>query len=312
MSKKSISRRNAIKNVGLAVGGLSLSNFTNGLPVKEIEDSNEMKGKVAFITGGARGIGLAIATALAQKGVHCVLYDIAENISSVRYDLASSTDLNSAKKSIESIGVKCLTFKGDVRKLSELQNAVDATIKKLGRLDYVVANAGVTRNGDLIAHTQEDISDLMNVNIGGVINTINASSKHLIAQKSGRIISISSIAGRRGYGAFPVYGATKWAVCGLAKSVAADFGKHGVTSNVICPGFIDTALLHNDHMLQVFGDTNNKINEERFRGFARSTNKLPIDFMKPTEIAKMVSYLCDESGKYITGEIFTIDAGNTL
>ena len=127
----------------------------------------------------------------------------------------------------------------------------------------MIANAGVTRNGNLASHTNSDVEDLLGVNIGGVINTINASSQYLIDQKFGRIVSLSSIAGKRGYSSFPVYGATKWAVIGLAKSMAAELGQYGITSNIICPGFVDTPLLRNDHMLSI--KENLKTVEKQYR-----------------------------------------------
>ncbi|WP_422858674.1 SDR family NAD(P)-dependent oxidoreductase [Flagellimonas sp. S174] len=314
MGKKSVSRRKMIKTAGLSFGALSLSGFSKTIPTLESNLINDgsMKGKVAFITGGARGIGLAIAKELAGQGVHCALYDIAENISSVRYDLATETDLKEAKKTIEGYGVKCLSFKGDVRNFESLQKAISSTIAELGGLHFVIANAGVTRNGNLASHTISDVKDLLEVNIAGIINTINATSQQLIDQKFGRIVSLSSIAGKRGYASFPVYGATKWAVIGLTKSMAAEMGQYGITSNSICPGFVDTALLRNEHMLSMFGDTDNMVNEQRFRGFAKSTNKLPLDFLQPAEIARMVSFLCSENANHITGETFVVDAGNTL
>ena len=301
-----------IKTAGLSAGALTLQSFTSPFQKEDTLKNSSMTGKVAFITGGARGIGLAIAKELASKGVRCALYDVAQNIPSVKYDLATAEDLETAKKSVQGFGVDCISFKGDVRDFEALQKSVDATINEFGRLDFVIANAGVTRNGNLKSHLPEEVNDLLNINIAGVINTINATSKQLINQKFGRIISISSIAGKRGFSSFPVYGATKWAVIGLAKSVAAELGSFGITSNIICPGFVDTDLLHNNHMLKMFGDVDNQVNEQRLRGFAKSSNKLPIDFLKPSEIASMTSFLCSENASQITGETFIVDAGNLL
>ncbi len=171
----------------------------------------ELSGKTSFITGGARGIGLATAQELAGAGSNIVLFDIAsKTIPNVGYAISDDADLQSAKASIEAMGVTCLAIKGDVRDRKALNDAMARTVRELGSLDIVVANAGISQAGSIDEFTDADIAVVYDINVKGVILTTQAAAPHMKKQKSGRIIYISSGLGRVGNELFPIYTSTKW------------------------------------------------------------------------------------------------------
>jgi NAD(P)-dependent dehydrogenase (short-subunit alcohol dehydrogenase family) len=178
-------------------------------------------GKTAFITGGARGIGLATAEELAKAGANIVLYDVASRtLPHVQYPIATEQDFEQAKARIEAIGVRCLTVKGDVRDRDAQAHAMEQTVNAFGSLDIVVANAGVSQAGAIEEFSREEISTVFEINVAGAIKTTQAAVQFMKPQGSGRIIFISSALGRMGNELFPIYTSTKWALIGFAKSAA--------------------------------------------------------------------------------------------
>ncbi len=310
MSNRKFKRREALKASGLGLAALPLSGVAGGYNTKEIVTTHDnMEGKVAFVTGGARGIGLAIAEGLAQKGVHVMLFDIARDIQEVPYPLASEKDLANAKERIEKLGVKCLTTQGDVRQAQDVEGAIKRTVDELGQLDFVIANAGVTRAGFLEDHSAADMQVLLDVNLIGMANTIKSATPILKSQKSGRIVTLSSVIGRSATSNFPIYAATKWGVIGLTKSVAIELGPYNITCNAICPGGIRTPLSMNSHMLGLFGEGTEAEQRNRFDDFMEGVTPLPGGFLEPEEIAKTAVFLCSSAANNISGTDITVDAG---
>ena len=304
-----MNRREVLKTSALSMGGLSITSLTSGKLFSDTTKEEHLKEKVAFITGGARGIGYSIAEELAKLGVHIAIYDIAANIKHIPYELSSTSDLENAKKTIISHKVNCLTFKGDVRDENSLDAALRETKEKFGKIDFLVANAAVTRFGDLVDHDESTTQALLDINLKGVINTVKKAIPILKEQKSGRIITISSMAGREGTALFPVYSATKWGVIGFTKSMAIELGGHGITCNTICPTGIRTKLVLNDHMAKIFGDTQTN-HGEGFNTYLKSAvHTLPIGLLDPIEIAKTAVFLCGEGANYITGAALDVAAG---
>ncbi len=309
MRQKKFNRRDIIKASALSIASLSLTGLAAASTNKQghpIIGISGLKGKTAFITGGARGIGLSIAQELAKEGVNIVIYDIAEEIENVPYKLSSTEDLQKARNKIEALGVSCLAIQGDVRNLKEQEKAMLLTVKEFKSLDYVVANAAVTRFGNLQSHTEEMTQILLDINIGGVTKTLQAAAPILKKQNSGRIITLSSIAGRAGSPYFSVYASTKWGVIGLTKSVAIELAPNNITCNVICPTVINTKLVRNRHLAQAFGGAND---EESINESVRRFHPLPIGILPPVEIAKTALFLCSNSANYITGAVMDVSAG---
>ncbi len=285
-----------------AVGMLGISQASDSFDQPIVKD---MEGKTAFITGGARGIGLASAEVLAQAGANIVIFDIAENIDQVPYNLATAADMQSAKARIESYGVDCLTVQGDVRDRVALKDAVTKTIARFGSLDHVLANAGITQVGPIEALGADYNQAVVDINILGVVNTIGAVVPVMRDQKSGSIVAISSILGRRSNEWYSVYGASKWAVIGLAKSAALTLAPHGATCNVLCPTLVDTPLARS--LIPAFSPQNPTW--EAVEEIMSGLNPLPISVLEPKQVAQMVKFFASDSAKHITGEVFNLDAG---
>ena len=157
------------------------------------EAKGEFVGKSAFVTGAARGIGLACAESLAAQGANIVLFDIAAQIPEVPYPLASADDLAKAKAKIEAYGVKCIAVAGDVRDFDAQKSAMDQAIEAFGSLDFIVANAGITQTGSLEQFSEEELSLIIDINLKGVIKTIQAATPILREQNSGRVVLMASV-----------------------------------------------------------------------------------------------------------------------
>lgn len=268
----------------------------------------ELTGKTAFITGGARGIGLAIAEEMAKAGANIALYDIASGqISNVGYPVASESDLQSAKSKMEALGVKCIAFKGDVRNRGALESAMGQAFTNFGSLDIVVANAGVTQAGNIEDFSEQEISVVFEINVAGIMKTTQAAAPIMKKQKSGRIIYISSALGRMGNELFPIYTSSKWAVIGFAKSAALAYAQHNIMCNVVCPGLVNTKLFDNEYILNKMAPNSPTIKTvwEMLKG----GNPIPKGYYEPIDIAKAVMIFAGDATAQVTGEVFDISFG---
>jgi NAD(P)-dependent dehydrogenase (short-subunit alcohol dehydrogenase family) len=273
--------------------------------------NQELEGKTAFITGGARGFGLAIAEELAKAGANIMLYDIASRaLPNVQYPIGTERDLEQAKARIEALGVRCLTFKGDVRDRDAQERAMDQAVKTFGSLDIVVANAGISQAGAIEQFSSEEISTVFEINVGGVIKTTQAAVRFMKPQGSGRIIFISSALGRMGNELFPIYTSTKWAVIGFAKSAALSYGKFNILCNTIAPGLANTPLADNDFMLRKMlpGEPNPTFAmlSEKFK----PGNPIPVGHVEPVDVAKAVLFFAGSATSKVTGEVFDLSYGS--
>ena len=263
------------------------------------------KGKTAFITGGARGIGRGCAELLSQYGANIVIYDVASQIETVKYPLANEDDLFDTQLAVEANGVRCLAIQGDVRNRQQLEQAMQETVDVLGSLDFLIANAGITQVGSLETFSDLEVSTVIDVNLGGIIKTVQAATPHLVSQESGRIVLTSSVTGRGGSAQFPVYSATKWGVIGLAKATAQALGRFNITCNAICPDIVHTKLLDNDYILGALGVPD----FETFNEMAKGFHPLPIGAFQAIEVAETVKYLCSDEARYVSADVFDIAAG---
>lgn len=295
-------RRQMLKTAGLSLAALGLPKISGAKT-----SSGEGKARTVFITGGARGIGFQTALEFAEGGDNIVLYDIARQIESVSYPLASTKDLENARRKIESLGVRCLAIQGDVRSSVELEAAVDKTLEVMGSIDILVANAAFSAWGDVGEIPDQTIDDMLAVNIAGVIRTVQAVTPWFKKQKSGRIVCMSSIAGRAGAWKFSLYSATKWAVIGFVKSVALELGQYHVTCNAICPTSVNTPLLNNAYMGSIFGNPDQPL--KAAGEYFRTIHALPEGVIEPVEISRAIRFLCSPEAEKITGSVIDVDAG---
>ncbi|MGD1886839.1 MAG: SDR family NAD(P)-dependent oxidoreductase [Cohaesibacteraceae bacterium] len=273
----------------------------------EAQAAGDFAGKTAFVTGAARGIGLACAEELAKGGADVVLYDIASQPAEVPYPLATAEDLAAAKSKMEGYGVGCLAIAGDVRDAPALTSAVEQTITEFGSLDFLIVNAGITQPGRLGGFSQEQIKTIMDINLVGSVHTLQAALPQMQSQNAGRIIMMASVTGRQGSENFPLYGATKWAMIGLTKSTALSVASNNITVNALCPTLVNTKLLDNDYVLDALAPGQG-VTFEQFDEIARTIHPMPVGFYEPIESGQAAAFLCSDAARYISGEVMDVGA----
>jgi SDR family mycofactocin-dependent oxidoreductase len=260
-----------------------------------------LDGRVALITGGARGQGRAHAVALAAEGADIVVADAPEAMTDLTYPLGTEDDLRETAKLVEALDRRCLPIPLDVRDSAAVDAAIKQTVADMGSLDIVVANAGIVSTGLL-----EDVSDgiwqqLLDTNLTGVFHTLRAAIPVMRQQQFGRIVVTSSMGGRMGIPELAAYNATKWGVIGLAKSAALEVAKDGITINVICPTTTQTP------MVQPTGGDD--IPDDLVRRMMKA-NPIPQPWLQPEDVSRGVLYLVTDPG-VITGSVLEIGLGGS-
>jgi SDR family mycofactocin-dependent oxidoreductase len=264
-------------------------------------------GHVAFITGAARGQGRAHAVRLARAGANIVAVDICSQIPSVPYPMASKSDLDETAALVEKVGREVLPCVADVRDASSLAHTVDDAISAFGRIDIVVANAGIGIVGDTDDVGDEVAwDDVVGVNMTGVWNTVRVAVPALMeGGRGGSVVMISSTSGLKGtlnkHPADLAYTAAKHGVIGLMKAYALALAPHSIRVNAVLPGGVATPMLINDHVDRYF-----TAHPELKGAFG---NPLPIDHLSPDDIAEAVAWLVSPGARYVTGVALPVDAG---
>ncbi|MEM7489520.1 MAG: SDR family NAD(P)-dependent oxidoreductase [Pseudomonadota bacterium] len=273
--------------------------------------AGELSGKTAFITGGARGIGLASAEAMAKAGANIVLFDIATpSLPHVSYPLPSEADLAAAQARIEALGAQCMTYRGDVRSLEDQQDAMQQAVDRFGSLDIVLANAGVGHAGAIADATAGEISTLYEVNVGGYMKTTQAAVPHLRAAGGGRIIYISSGLARTGNDIFGVYGSTKWAVNGFAKSAAIAYGRDNIMCNVVAPGLVRTPFADNASVLGTMMPNAETPTFDAVSDMIAQGTPIGVGHLEPEEVAESVMFFTSAATRNMTGEVLDVSYGS--
>jgi SDR family mycofactocin-dependent oxidoreductase len=259
-----------------------------------------LDGRVAFITGGARGQGRAHALALAAEGADVVIAD-APLPMNLTYPLGTEDDLCATAKEVEELGGLCLPIAMDVRDAAAVGAAVEETVSSLGSLDILVANAGVVSTGPLEEVTDEIWHQLVDTNLTGVFHTLRAVIPVMRRQRFGRIVVTSSMGGRMGIPELGAYNATKWGIIGLAKSLALEVAKEGITVNVICPTTVHTP------MVQPTGGDD--IPDDLVRRMMKG-NPIPQPWIEPEDVSRGLLYLVTDPG-VVTGSVLEIALGGS-
>lgn len=242
-----------------------------------------LENKVALVTGAGRGIGRAIAIALAKEGAEVV----------VNYN-GSEERAKEVKQTIEENGGKASIYKCNVSDFEACEAMIKDIVKEHGRLDILVNNAGITKDGLIMKMKEEDFDSVLNVNLKGTFNTIRHSARQMLRQKSGKIINISSVSGILGNAGQANYAASKAGVIGLTKTMARELGSRGITVNAIAPGFVDTEMT---------GVLSEEIRENACRQIILGR------FGKPEDIANVAVFLASDKANYITGQVISVDGG---
>ncbi|XVQ15793.1 mycofactocin-coupled SDR family oxidoreductase [Spirillospora sp. CA-255316] len=261
-----------------------------------------LTGKVAFITGAARGQGRAEAVRLAAEGADIIAVDIARSPSShVRYEAATEAELNETAKLVEEQGRRALVRDVDVRDLPGLEAVVRDGVARFGRLDVVVANAGIVNYGRAWELTEEQWQDLIDVNLTGVWKTVKATVPVLIEQgQGGAVIITSSVAGLKGLPFLAHYASSKHGVVGLAKSLANELSEHDIRVNTVHPHGVRTGMTDGSMQSYIEGSPNLG---------PLYMPALPYEMVEPDDVANMVAFLASEEGRYITGAQLPVDLG---
>lgn len=273
-----------------------------------------VEGKVAAITGAARGQGRAHAIRLAEEGADIIAIDIAKQIGTVRYEMATPEDLAETARLVKSLGRQIVTAEVDVRDFEGLQAAFDDGVRQLGRLDIVCANAGIYGHGKAESFSEEEWDEMMAVNTKGVWHTAKAALPHLRATGGGSIIITSSAAGVKAFQNSLHYVASKHAAMGIMRGLALQLSPEFIRVNAVLPTNVDTAMIHNPDVWALVGpdlapeDRNKEVLADRFAAL----NTLPIPWVDPVDISNAVLWLGSDEARYVTGIALPVDAGCTL
>jgi 3-oxoacyl-[acyl-carrier protein] reductase len=245
-----------------------------------------LKGKVALITGAARGIGREVALKFASEGA-----DIAFT------DLAINDDALQTKSDIEKLGVKVLPIASNAASFSDAHKAVDVIMAEFGRIDILVNNAGITKDGLILRMTEDQWDAVINVNLKSAFNFVHAVTPIMVRQHEGSIINMSSVVGGHGNAGQVNYAASKAGMIGMAKSIAKELGTRNIRANCVAPGFIDS------HMTQ-------QLSEEAHREWME---KIPMHRAgQVSEIANACLFLASDLASYVTGQVIYVDGGLTM
>ena len=267
--------------------------------------AGRVAGKVAFITGAARGQGRAHAIRLAEEGADIIAIDICRDYDAVGYPLATEADLAETVKAVEALDRRIVATVADVRDAGALKTAVDDGVAQLGRLDIVSANAGICTIQSWDEVTPQVWQDTLDTNLTGVWNTMVVSVPHLIAAGGGSIICTSSTAGIKGLPYLAPYVAAKHGVVGIARTMANELARHSIRVNTVHPTGVDTP------MGTGLGGLEPLIGRDPSLG-PIYMNTLPVEIVDPRDISNAVLFLASDEARYVTGLEFTVDAGNTI
>ena len=277
--------------------------------------TGRVEGKVAFITGAARGQGRSHAVRLAEEGADIIAVDVCGPISADSQIAPSSPDdLAQTADLVKGVNRRIVTAQVDVRDFNALQSAVDSGVEQLGRLDIIVANAGIGNGGQTLDKTSEaDWDDMIGVNLSGVWKSVKAAVPHLISGgHGGSIVLTSSVGGLKAYPNTGHYIAAKHGVIGLMRTFAVELGQHSIRVNAVCPTNVNTPMFMNEGTMKLFRPDLENPGPDDLAVAAQFMHVLPVGWVEPVDISNAVLFLASDESRYVTGLPVTVDAGSML
>ncbi|QIV79816.1 mycofactocin-coupled SDR family oxidoreductase [Mycolicibacterium frederiksbergense] len=276
--------------------------------------AEQILGKVAFVSGAARGIGRAVAIRLAQEGADVIAVDAAKAVPSQGGPAATPEDLAETVRMVEKLGRRIISRQADVSDLSTLTEVVEEGTAELGRLDIVVANAGVGGNpAPLTAISAQEWQNVLATNLTGMFNTARATVPHIISGgQGGSVVLVSSSMALRAQPGMGPYTSAKSGLAGLMQTLALELGEHLIRVNSVHPTTVRTPLLLSDANLRLFRpDLENPTAADAEPAF-RTINVLPVPYVEPEDVANAVYFLASDEARYVTGVRLPVDAGYAL
>jgi SDR family mycofactocin-dependent oxidoreductase len=306
MGSKSSGKSGGKQSSSAAAGEKKRKRFGKSVPAPL-----PLEGRVAFITGGSRGQGRSHAVALASEGADIIICDIAADIDTVPYPLGTKAELRETAALVEATGRSCVAMVADVRDTEALATVVSAGLDKFGHIDICVANAGITGFSKFQDLDDQTWQDMIDVDLTGVFKTIRAVLPHMLERRYGRIVAVSSMAGRMGNPNLAHYVAAKWGVIGLVKTLAMETANKGITVNAVCPAAVDTPMLHNPAMYSLFCPELAEPTRDDVAPRYASMNRMGVPWLAPEEISRAVSFLCADAARGTTGQVIEVSLGSS-
>ena len=334
-------RRNFMTQGAIAAGGIAAvstlraqtrtdtgSHSLNGEPMPEPPADrsagpvrpgrgSSLTGKVAVVTGAARGIGRAIAVEFAANGADVVVLDIAGPVSAASdAKPASPEELEETVRQIKAYGRKAESMRVDIRDIGALRSAASHVESTYGKIDIVVANAAIQRWKPLLEMQDAEWRDVIDNNLNGTANTIRAFAPKLVARRRGRIIVLSSMQGKHGTKDASSYSASKWGILGLMKSAALELGEYNITVNALIPGLVDTALTRYEKRLtESMGETGQKPSSpptpQQAWDVRAPTVALKVGWLQPDDISPAAVFLASDAAAMVTGAEYEVTGGDS-
>jgi (+)-trans-carveol dehydrogenase len=269
-----------------------------------------LDGKVAFITGIARGQGRSHALTLASEGADIIGLDLCQTPASVPYHGATEADLSETIRLVEEAGAKIVAQQADVRDLAQVQAVFDAGIAQFGRVDIVLPNAGICAGGLTWEITPEAWQEMLDINLTGPWHTVRVAIPTMIEQgQGGSVVFTGSVDALKGSANISSYAAAKHGITGLMRSLANEVGQYGIRVNSINPGHVDTTMLGNEFVWGLFRPDLDKPTKDDVVESFRGTNLLPEPWMQPKDVSNAILYLVSDEGRYVTGTTQLLDTG---
>jgi (+)-trans-carveol dehydrogenase len=272
-----------------------------------------LEGKVAFITGAARGQGRSHAVRLAEEGADIIAVDVCKQVETVPYPTATPDDLAETVRQVEVLDRRIVAAEVDVRDLPGLTRAVEDSVGQLGRLDIVLANAGISAPAPTLEMDEEAWQTMIDVNLTGVWKTLRASVPHIIrGGRGGAVVITSSLAAIHSNPNTAHYAAAKAGLVMLAKVMAKELAPKNIRVNTIHPTTVATDMVLNEPTYRLFRPDLDNPSRADFEQAALTLNKLPVPALESIDITNAVLYLVSDDGRYVTGTTHVVDAGGQL